>query len=194
MTADTAQAQEAIRRCREFRDAGRPEAVLRSEIQSRLRLIFPSSEDESWINHYSAGAEAHTHIRMSTGANAGRFIDNLVGSTTIEYEADLRIQAKRVEGFTQVRDHAAGLIRSGVPVSQVRGILSDTLDWYAYDATLRPASLQPIAPRKTLRFFPSDELQLASEDAASAERLIAFIRKHLAREQSRPLRAELVDA
>ena len=192
MTADTTQAQETIRRCHEFRDAGRPEAVLRSEIQSRLRLIFPSPEDESWINHYSAGAEAHTRVGTITGASAGRFIDNLVGSTTIEYESDLRIRAKHDEGFTQVRDHAVGLIRSGVPASQVRGILSDTLDWYAYDAALRPG-VDPIScTTGDVTLLPADELHLIAADAASAERLIAFIRKHLAREQSRPLRAELL--
>ncbi len=192
MTADTAQAQETIKRCREFRDAGRPEAVLRSEIQSRLRLIFPSPEDESWINHYSAGAETHTRVRTSSGVSAGRFIDNLVGSTTIEYESDLRIQIKRDEGFTQVRDHAAGLVRSRVPVSQVRGILSDTLDWYAYDAVLRAGVDPANCTTDDITLMPADELQLTAEDAPSAERLIAFIRKHLAREQSRPLRADLL--
>src|SRR5207249_85300 len=134
--ADIAQARETIRRCREFREEGRSEAVLRSEIQSRLRSIFPAPEDESWINHYTAGAEAHTTIGQISGATANRFIDNLVGSTTIEYESDLRVQAKRDTGFGQVREHAAGAIRGGIPVLQVRGILSDTLDWYAYDVVL----------------------------------------------------------
>src|ERR1700730_5722004 len=134
-TDQIAQAREAIRRCRELRDAGNVEAVLRAEIISRLRLIFRLASDELWINHYSAGTEAHTTIGKG-GGTAARFIDNLIGSTTIEYEADLRIAAKRGEGFAQVREHAAGLIRSGIPVSQVRGILSDTLDWYAYDAEL----------------------------------------------------------
>ena len=192
MTADTAQAKETIRRCREFRDAGKPEAVLRSEIQSRLRLMFPAPEDETWINHYSSGAEAHTKVSTASGKAAHRFIDNLIGSTTIEYEADLRIPAKRDEGFGQVRDHAAGLIRSGVPVSQVRGILSDTLDWYAYDVVLA-ANVDPAnctTDDVTLRLV--DELQLIAADDPSAERLIAFVRKHLAREQSRPLRSEFL--
>src|ERR1017187_9530385 len=114
MTTDVTQAKETIRRCREFREAGRPEAVLRSEIQSRLRLIFPSPEDESWINHYSAGAEAHTKVALAGGKVTNRCSDNLVGSTTNEYEADLRVLAKRDEGFKQVREHAAGLIRAGV--------------------------------------------------------------------------------
>jgi hypothetical protein len=191
-TTDIAQAKEAIRRCRELRDAGKPEAALRSEIDSRLRLIFPSPEDESWINHYSVGAEAHTKVGTPTGELVHRFIDNLVGSTTVEYEADLRIPAKFEEGFRQVREHAAGLIRSGVPVSQVRGILSDTLDWYAYDAALARGLDPANCTTEDITLLPVDQLQLVTDDDASAERLTAFIRKHLAREQSRPLRAELL--
>jgi hypothetical protein len=44
MSTDVTQAREAIRRCLEFRDAGRPEAVLRSEIRfAQERIIVDSS-------------------------------------------------------------------------------------------------------------------------------------------------------
>lgn len=82
MTADLAQARETIRRCREIRDSGKVEAVLRGEFQSRLRLIFPAPDDEAWINHYSEGTEAHTMVGQAGGGIASRFIDNLIGSTT----------------------------------------------------------------------------------------------------------------
>lgn len=192
MAFEIAQAKETIRRCREFRDAGRPEAVLRSEIQSRLRLIFPSSEDETWINHYNAGSEARTKVGTASGKSVDRFIDNLVGSTTIEYEADLRVQAKRDEGFRQVRDHTAGLIRSGVPLSQVRGILSDTLDWFAYDITLAPGSNPATCTTNDVTLRLVDQLHIAADDDSSAELFIAFLRKHLARQKSRPLKSELL--
>ena len=192
MATDILQARETIRRCREFRDAGKPEAVLRSEIQSRLRLIFLSPEDETWINHYNAGAEAHTRITTSSGKSVSRFIDNLVGSTTIEYEADLRVPAKRDEGFRQVKEHAAGLIRSGVRPSQVRGILSDTVDWYAYDISLTVGVSHIDCTTDAISLRLVDQLQLAGDDDGSAQLLIAFLRKHLAREQSRPLMSELL--
>lgn len=192
MSAAIAHASEAIRRCRALRDAGKVEAVLRGEFQSHLRLIFTALEDMAWINHYSEGAEAHTKIGKIGGKTADRFIDNLVGSTTIEYEADLRIKAKRDEGYGQVKDHVAGLIRSGVPVSQVRGILSDTVDWFIYDAVLatgvNPAHCIPA----DVTLVPVDDLELAGDDDAFAQRLIQFIRKHLAREQSRPLSANFL--
>ena len=192
MTTNTEQASEAIRRCRELREAGKVEAVLRGEFQSRLRLIFPDKADESWINSYSTGTEAHTKVGTDGGAIANRFIDNLVGSTTIEYEADLRVTAKRDEGYAQVRDHVAGLIRSGMPVSQVRGVLSDTVDWYAYDAELAPGVEPKDCRPEDITLIEADELELAGDDSASANRLAAFVRKHLAREQSRPLKADLL--
>lgn len=192
MTESVAQAKETIRRCREFRDAGKVEAALRGEFLSRLRLIFPSAGDEGWINHYSAGTEAHTTIAKPGGATASRFIDNLVGSTTIEYEADLRIPAKHEQGFAQVKEHAAGLIRAGVPVTQVRGILSDTVDWSAYDVDLAPGIISTDCTPEDIILLRVDELQLAADDESYAQRLIDFVRKHFAREQSRPLKADFL--
>lgn len=192
MTGHVDQAREAIRRCRELRDAGKVEAVLRSEFVSRLRLIFPSKENESWINHYSSGTEALTQIAKSAGKTAARFIDNLVGSTTIEYEGDLRIASKRDEGYRQVKEHVSGLVRNGVPLSQIRGVLSDTVDWHAYDVGVDSAIKSGDCKPEDIQLVEVDSLTLATDDDASAHRLISFVLKHLAREQSRPLRAEFL--
>ncbi|MEF2554394.1 hypothetical protein VQ042_24295 [Aurantimonas sp. A2-1-M11] len=64
MTADIARISETIGRCRMLRDAGHVEAVLRAEFQGRLRLMFPDSAHENWINNYTEGAEAHTKVGM----------------------------------------------------------------------------------------------------------------------------------
>ena len=185
MNEDIAQARETIRRCRALRQAGSVEAVLRSEFHSRLRLMFPDQGDEAWINHYGEGTEAGTKVGVAGGGVANRFIDNLVGSTTIEYEPNLRIAAKRDEGLSQVRDHLSGLIRSGVPVTQVRGVLSDTVDWYAYDAELVPGIDPAACTAEDITLLPIDELGLTANDESTAGGLIAFIRRHLARERSR---------
>lgn len=190
MNADLNQAREAIRRCRALRDNGAVEAVLRGEFQSHLRRIFYEPQDERWINHYGEGAEAHTIIGTGDGAVANRFIDNLIGSTTIEFEADLRITAKRTEGFRQVKEHAAGMIRRGVPVSQVRGILSDTVDWYAYDVTLDPNAEPEACSVEDIELIEFERFEPGADDEATAEQLTLFLRRHLAREQSRPLVAE----
>lgn len=190
MSADVNQAREAILRCRALRQKGAVEAVLRGEFQSWLRRIFPDAGDERWINHYGEGAEAHAKVGVAGGALANRFIDNLIGSTTIEYEADLRIPAKREEGFGQVKEHAAGLIRSGVPISQVRGILSDTVDWYAYDVVLDPGIEPGDCTVDDIELVEVEAFEPAADDEPTAERLTLFLRRHLAREQSRPLIAD----
>jgi hypothetical protein len=133
-------------------------------------------------------------VLKTDGATAARFIDNLIGSTTIEYEADLRIPAKRQEGFRQVQDHVAGLVRSGVAVSQVRGILSDTVEWYIYDVTLNAGITPAHCTAADISLSLVEELQLSTSDEATAHRFIDFLRKHLAREQSRPLTAEFLSS
>ncbi len=154
--------------------------------------MFPDTSHVSWINNYTEGAEAHTKVGVASGKTASRFIDNLVGSTTIEYESDLRIMTKRDTGYLQVREQAAGLIRSGVPLTSVRGVLSDTVDWYAYDAVLAPGADSAFCTAEDITLVQIDELQLLDDGKVSAERLGAFMLKHLAREQSRPLRADFL--
>lgn len=189
MTTDIEQARQAIARCSALRQQGKVEAVLRGEFHSWLRKIFPEKDDERWIDHYGEGAEALTKVGTGAGTAANRFIDNLVGSTTIEYEADLRNKAKFDEGYLQVREHAAGLIRNGVPVSQVRGVLSDTVLWHAYDVELddliEPANCTP----DDVQLTEIAHLEASDADEAAAERLALFVRAHLAREQSRFLYA-----
>lgn len=194
MTANLEQAREAIRRCRSHRQAGRSEAVLRGELDSWLRMIFSSTEDEIWIDHYTAGAEARVTVGMSDGGTAHRFIDTLVGATTIEYEADLRVSATYQEGLSQVKDHVAGLIRVGVTLSKIRGILSDTVKWYVYDAELLAGVDPANCTAQDITLSLIDELDLDAVDAVAAERFVSFMRRHLARQQSRPLSADFLTA
>lgn len=190
MEASILEAQEAIRRLRSHRDSGRVEAVLRSELNSRFRSIFPSPTDQWWINHHTLGAEAHTKVGRQSGASVSRFIDNLVGATTIEYEADLRNPAKRALGLQQVKEHLGGLIRSGADPSQIRGVLSDTVEWYAYEAVVLPDVRPRFCTSEDVELSLIDQLRLRDASEMAATRLIAFLRRHLAREQSRVLRAE----
>ncbi len=76
--------------------------------------------------------------------------------------------------------------------SQVRGILSDTVEWYAYDAELAPGVDPASCTPDNISLVPVDELRLPHHNVDTAQRLLQFIRKHLAREQSRALRADLL--
>lgn len=192
MPADTEAGRQCIARCIQLRNEGKSEAVLRSEFLSWLRRIFTEPEDVSWVNHYSEGAEAGMRVGLGNGTLPLRFIDNLVRATTIEYESDLRQRPRFETGYQQVKEHVAGAIRSGTPVSQVRGVLSDTVEWHVYDVSIsegiRPEDCTP----DDISLHESEVLRLAASDRNTASGFIRFLQKHLGRQQSRHLTPEFI--
>ncbi len=192
MAANVDAARECIARCVQLRNEQNPEAVLRSEFASRLRAIFPDPEDSSWVNHYTEGTEAATRIARDDGATSNRFIDNLVRSTVIEYEPDLRQQSRFNTGYAQVKEYVAGVIRSGTPASQIKGILSDTVDWYVYDATISDGIIPEQCTPDDIVLSDQDMMQCLSADEPTAQRFIEFLRRHLARERSRSLTSSFI--
>ena len=190
MTADIAKAQVAIRRCINLRKKGSNEAVMRSEFLSHLRVIFPDTEDQRWIDKYSEGSEALTAVGVDEDLIVNRFIDNLIGSTTIEFEADLENSSKYNQGLAQVKEQVAGLIRKGVPVSQVRGVLSDTVCWHVFDVDPHSVGTPSRCTTSDISLNEVDTIVLHDCKKDSAEILVRFLRKHLAREASRSLDAE----
>ena len=189
MTWSLSAARNLIARCSQLRNDHRNEAVLRAEFQSWLRRVFSSTADEAWVNHYSEGAEARTTIGTAGGATANRFIDTLIRATVIEYEADLRHQPVRDHGQQQVREYIAGAVRAGQPISQVRGVLSDTVEWYVFEGRLRPGASPTACTPDDIELQEIEALVPTAVDDENANRLGAFLKKHLAREQSRPLSA-----
>lgn len=191
-TAQTEQARNMITRCRRLRGEARPEAVLRSELASRLRQVFPDTADQSWIDHYTEGAEAATRIATAAGATACRFIDTLIRSTVIEYEPDLRRGPRWDQGYRQVEEYAAGAVRAGVPVSVVRGILSDTVEWHVYDVQIADSVTPEDCTPDSVILNEIESFTAETPDDETAQRLLQFLRKHLAREQSRQLNSQFI--
>lgn len=175
-----------IQRCHQLRGTAN-EHTLRTQFAARLHRVFPHPNDERWINHYVEGTEATAWIATPQGLRI-RFIDTLVRSTVIEYEPDLRDQRKRENGFRQVKTYAAAVIREGANPAQIRGVLSDTVEWYVYDVTVREGVRSSTLTADDICLTLVDELQ-ATDDERGAEQFIRFLRRHLAREQSRPLDA-----
>ena len=192
MAADSNAARQCIGRCVRLRDEHKSEAVLRSEFSSWLRRIFQDPEDASWVNHYSEGTEASIRIGRRSGSTSQRFIDNLVRSTVIEYEADLRQRPHFVEGHKQVRENIAGIVRAGIPISQIRGILSDTVVWHVYDAVMDKGIKHAACTPDDITLTEIEVLRLSAADKAAALHFIEFLKKHLARQQSRQLAATLI--
>jgi hypothetical protein len=185
-------AKQMISRCRRLRDEGRSEAVLRSELASRLRQVFPNQEDHLWIDHYTEGEEAATRVGRSGGGTSQGFIDTLVRSTVVEYEPDLRLDARRDQGYQQVKEYAAGALRAGMAVSQIRGVLSDTVDWHVYDIQLAEGVTPADCTDEDVTLLEVESFQAETADDDTARRFLTFLKKHLAREQSRPVAADFI--
>jgi len=192
MTENIKPVRDMISRCRRLRDEGRPEAVLRSELASRLRQVFPDTADQGWINHYTEGTEATTRIGTAGGGTASRFIDTLVRSTVIEFEPDLRKEARRRGGYRQVKEYAAGAIRAGIPEAQVRGILSDTVEWHVYDVHVAEGVSPGDCTPEDVTLVEVESFTAETADDETARRFKTYLRKHLAREQSRPIGSRFI--
>jgi hypothetical protein len=185
-------AKQMISRCRRLRDEGSSEAVLRTEFASRLRQVFPNQEDQLWIDHYTEGEEAATRVGRSGGGTSQGFIDTLVRSTVIEYEPDLRLDARWDQGYQQVKEYAAGAIRAGMAVSQVRGVLSDTVDWHVYDIQLAEGVTPAECTDEDVTLLEVESFQAETADNGTAQRFLTFLKEHLAREQSRLVAADFI--
>jgi methylase of polypeptide subunit release factors len=184
MPPDRAQARAFIAKALSL--SGSNESVIRGNLTSYLPLIFP--DRPWWVDEHVTGAEFGVRYYEPDGAHRGQ-VDVVVGRTAIEYESDLRVQAKLDEGHRQIRQYLAGMANDGHPSDQLLGVVSDTLRWYVYRplVTPRPGSklgepditLVPIEPL----------LELTEADNLNADRLIAFLQSHLGRDGSRPLSA-----
>lgn len=182
---------ELIRRSQSHRDAGAKEKKLREEFVSHLRRVFPDAADQTWIDHYIEGAETTQRGSAKGGGRATvRFVDTLVRATVLEYEPDIRDRATYEHGKSQVREYAANLIAAGTPAEQARGVLTDFVKWEVYAVSLH----RPVAPENTLpehiELVLIEDFDTTRPSPNLGNQFRAFLKAHLAREQSRPISAE----
>lgn len=111
------------------------ETKIRDNFTSYLRQMFPT--DTKWVSCHISGAETHVHLLRNNRTISG-FIDNCIDSTAIEYEKNISIPNIYEEGFRQVKEYCAALIRDNVPIEMVIGVLSDTLRWKVYEVVPVP--------------------------------------------------------
>jgi hypothetical protein len=164
------------------------ESNIRHSFSSYLRLIFPAVP--WWIEDHISRGEANSAFSIS-GKDSIGFMDNLVGLTAIEYEADLLDAKKFAEGLRQVKNYCASLINSGNDPELVLGILSDTVRWRAYKVASITAH-SGLLGGEHLNLEELDNLDLSSADDIASRKLVGFLLKHLGRKGSRPLRADTI--
>ena len=169
--------------------AGAVEDKLRHMLSSKLTSIFPNNE--WWVQEHILGTEQYLRFANEQGEERNGFADSVVGKTAIEYEKNLTINKVFEDGYYQVREYCAALINLGVDVSEIYGILSDTLHWYGY-------TIKVIGNTNRDRLFGAEDIELNEEDyvdltlsnTTEYDKFEAFVEKYLDREESRILNSK----
>lgn len=192
MPSSIAVAIAMLHQAREMRDRGLPESSLRHLLSSHLREIFPGEETK--INRFIADIEASVSTRVSSIASRQGFVDVLAGATAMEFEPDLRSRSHLDEARRQALQYAAAIAQQGIPIGQIRAIVTDVVDWYVYDVKLRDGFVPSgqAAPTQDDLELITPEVELAHLSAATvgdAEQLVRIFRRHVFRERSRALTA-----
>jgi methylase of polypeptide subunit release factors len=166
------------------------EEVLKQNFLTYLPTMFPTRP--AWIARHIQGAEAHTTYADEKRTRSA-FIDNLVGYTSIEWEHDLRKKTTFATGYFQVRQHVAGLINSGAPVEEVIGVLSDTVEWHAYQigSLATPTDGSPLGPAD-VELEEVGVVDVAPGTPYVNIELAEFLVRFLGREGSQALTADMV--
>jgi hypothetical protein len=171
-------------------EANVKESNIRDSFCSWLRIIFP--DNPWWVEDHIKRGEANSAVSVSGKMKRG-FVDNLVGLTAIEYESNLENKAKFNEGYSQLCNYCASLINEGHDKDLVIGILSDTVNWYAY----RIKEIDKDIPAgqvggENLVLEEIESIKLNNADDLNAKRLISFLESYLGRMGSRPLSARII--
>lgn len=167
--------------------SGAVEDRLRHYLSLKLPSIFPDSP--WWIQAHMEGTEARVHF-FSENRNHEGFVDAVVGKTAIEYEKNLTQSNIFNEGYRQVKEYCAALHNIGIPVSEIFGVLSDTVRWYGYSVAI-------IGNVEDNHLYGPDDIELTQTAAVDLSlgtdeefyRFEIFVNNFLAREQSRLLNA-----
>jgi hypothetical protein len=190
--AQELEAKQCLTECVARIAAGEHEATIRSIFTSRLRGIA-GSPTPWWANEHIVRTEAALKSTRGTRLVTG-FADNLVGLTAIEYEKNLNSAPLFAEGKRQVLDYMAGVLNAGAPVTSVRGVLSDTVRWYAFEVSaIRLGAVVGNLAGTDLTVVPTATLPMAecsAADLAAARQLHQFLTHHLGRNGGQILAAE----
>lgn len=169
-------------------EAGNNEQVIRDHFTSNLHSLFPGAP--SWIAEHVRGGEAALKIIRDEKASVG-FVDNLIGLTPIEYEANLLDGRKFSEGLRQVKSYCASLVNEGNDTNQIIGVLSDTVRWRAYRVEVKPGKKEGVEGTD-IDLIEIDSVDASTASETDALRLLEFLLKYVQRLGSRPLDAESV--
>ena len=173
---------EYIEKAIDLRNKASKEDVLRYNFVSYLKLMFPP--ETKWIRDHIDGSEFSLGLKRK-GKNVIGFVDSCLDSIAIEYEKDLRIPSVYDEGYRQVKEYCAALVRDGIDISLIIGILSDTVSWKVFVIDETEGLPATEYYQDNIKLKEIDSLELTSHTSQEAITLIHFLSKHLGRVGSR---------
>lgn len=163
------------------------ETKVRDNFTSYLRNMFP--DNPKWVNYHIEGAETHVHL-VRKGKQISGFIDNCIDSIAIEYEKNLTIQSVFDEGYRQVKEYCAALIREGIQHEMILGILSDTLHWRVYEVEQIPGLNRQSYNQDNIRLKEIASINVESTDTRTVEDFLRFLTTYLGRQGGRCITAK----
>lgn len=163
------------------------EDVLRHNLSSWMPQMFPQCP--WWLTAHVSGTERRVNYSSLSGANRG-FVDSLVGKTVIEYEKNLTVVSVFNSGYGQVQDYCAALLNDNVNSDDIMGVLSDTVEWYAYRiSNITAPERGRLFGRDNIELTEIEHISLDRADSIDCERFVQFIIQYIGREGSRTLNA-----
>ncbi len=163
------------------------ETKMRDNFTSYLRNMFP--DNPKWVNDHIEGAETHIHLVRGNRQITG-FIDNYIDSIAIEYEKNLSIKSVYKEGYRQVKEYCAALVREGVPVEMILGILSDTVHWYVFEVEQNPNITIDQYNETNIELRRVDVFDASSDNPRVIDDFLRFLSTYLGRQGGREITAK----
>lgn len=180
-------AKQFIKTALKMRNAGERESHMRDNFTYYLAKMF--DEGTKWVRYHIEGGEQKVQLFRHDKVVNG-FIDNYLDSIAIEYEKNLNNPAIFAEGFRQVKEYTASLIRSGVNINLIEGVLSDTLSWHVYKVIPNEGMPKEEYTEDNIQLQEIDKLEITDDSDVSATRLLYFLPKYLGRMNSRFVNAK----
>lgn len=180
-------AKQFINSALKMRNTGEKESRLRENFTFYLAKMF--DERTKWVRYHIEGGEQTVRLFRNNKIVNG-FIDNCLGSIAIEYEKNLNNPAIFDEGFRQVKEYTASLIRSGVDINLIEGVLSDTLSWHVYQVIPDEGMQKEDYTEENVKLQEIDKLEITDDSDVFAIRLLTFLPRYLGRMNSRFVNAK----
>lgn len=188
---DIQAAKAFIEEANRVRDGHANETVTRHTLIGGLADTFSSANRPWWIHRHIRGAEALVGFGEGGGERRG-FVDSVVGLTAIEYEKDLRRADLFATGRHQVQQYCAGLLNQGADPTRIQGVLSDGVEWYAYELATTEAKPPGSYDVADIELIELETLNCDTADDRRANLWVDFLVRHLGREGTRPLTGDSV--